>query len=515
MIIPKIEMELLASLVNEDGYFLINQDGDNLAANGWQEMTHDVIAGSLSWSRGNSGRSIFDRVANIGTLSFALNNSGQNESGILGYYSPDNPNHAPRFGLDTRVRLSLYDGAMWHEEWQGRISSISPAAGRYRERRTEIICEDWMANAYRDIIRGVTVQQNKRDDEILTTLLSLASIPPAQVNFDVGDDIYSYALHDENSLSSTIARIMQKLAMSGLGRITMTGYDTLKYISRSALLTSGTPAASLSDNDLHEIGVSRTKSQRVREVIVTTYPVEIDAAPAVLWEAQREIQIAAGETIEFDISLRDPSGRATRVAAISIIPPAADTDYKFSSTTGSGNDLNGSLSISAELKADIVVVRLTNNAAITGYLWHHQQRGYGAYLYEPVSVRAETGMRDGDVLEIDMIYQDDQYVGKDMADLLRTWYSVDQSDIESVVFFSRDARLTSAALLQCGEYVTVAETITGINAGYIINGYNKELLPNGIIKATWYLVPANQLENVWVLGLVGASELDATTYLTA
>lgn len=514
MITPRVEMELTARIVNQDGFVLTDQDGNHLIAQGWRDITRDVINGSLSWTRGNSGRTVFDRVANIGTLSFELNNSEYNENATLGYYSPDNPNHAARFGLDTRVRLTLIDGEDEYQEWQGRISSIEPVAGRYRERKTSITCEDWMANAYRDIVRGITVQQGKRDDEILTTLVSLASIPPTQTDFATGDDVYTYALHDENSLSSTIGRIMQKLAMSGLGRITMVGYDTLKYISRSSLLIGGTPAATLSD-DMRDIRVSRTKSQRVREVVVTTYPVEIDSSPVVLWEAQREVQIAAGDTIEFDISFRDPSGRATRVAALSLVSPVANTDYKFSSTSGSGTDLNASLGISVTLKADIATVQLTNNAAVTGYLWFHQQRGYGAYLYEPVTLRAETGQRDGETLTLDMVYQDDQYVGRDVADLLRTWYSVDQSDVESVTFHSKNSELKTAALLQCGSYVTLAETVTGINAGYIINGYSKRMLSNGIVEVTWYVVPANQLENVWVLDLEGASELDVTTYLAA
>lgn len=510
------EMLLTTTLVDENGDTLVDENGNILVADGWVDVTADVLASSQpTWTRGNSGHTVFDRVANIGSFSFELNNSQYNQNNELGYYSPDHASVEVRFGLDTLVRITISEGANTHEEWQGSISSIKPGFGQYKDRRTSIVCEDWMAHAYRDKLRGITVQANKRDDEVLTTLLALASTPPLNTDFSTGDDTYTYALHDENSITGTLSRVFQKLMMSGFGRVFLKDYETLTYVSRSDLLLSGTPDAVL-DDTMTGLDVSRDKRQRVKDVLVTTYPAELDTAAAVLWNAQKEVQLAAGEETTFDISLRDPSGRATRIAALSLEPPTVDTDFKFSSTSGSGNDLNGDLTITATLKADVVTVYLKNNAGVTGYLWFHQQRGIGVYLYEPVTAYSETGQPDGETLNVDMIYQDDPDVGADISTLLTYWYVQDQSDVSGVTFLANaDQDRMDAAFLPCGSLVTITEAQTGIDHNFIINGTSKTHLPGNLLQVTWFLTPANQISGVCRLDVVGLAELDDTAILGA
>lgn len=510
-----IEMYSIVPLVDESGNTLVDESGNTLVADGWKDISADVFATSCVWTRGNNGRTIFDRVADIGTFSFILNNSEFNSEGTATLYSPDSASVVAYFGLDAKIRMTITENSVTHQEWQGKITSISPAFGTYGEQTTRITCEDWMANAYRDKIRGITVQTDKRDDQLLDTLLLLSSIQPLATDFSTGDDVYTYALHDENSLTSTLGRVFQKIAMSGLGRIYLTGYETLTYRSRSNLILVGTPDAVFSDN-MQSLKVTRRKNQRVREIFVTTYPSEINAAAVVLWQAQKELVLNAGETKQFDISLRDPSGRATRVAALSLTAPVANTDYKFSSTTGTGTDLNASLGITVTSKADIATVSVTNNAIVTGYLWFHQQRGIGVYLYEPVTSYGETGQLDGETINVDMIYQDDENIGEDIKDLLIYWHAFDQSDVESMSFvanYSQD--FMTAAFLSPGALITVTETQTGINENFIVNGIKKRFLSPYVIEVTWSMIKANQLSDVWFLEVAGASELDSTTRLGA
>jgi hypothetical protein len=512
----KIEMVLNIPLVNQDGDYLTDENGNILVAQGWSDVSADVLtAGNVTWTRGNNGKTIFDRVGNVGTLRFTLNNSEANSALTAGYYSPDNVNVAARFNLDTQVRLTITENAVVHQEWQGTISSIQPESNQHGKKKTVIMAEDWMANAYRDKIRGITVQTSKRDDQIITTLLTLASNQPLATSFSTGDDTYTYSLHDENSLTSTLARVFQKLAMSGLGKIFLTGYGTLNYLTRSTLLVSTTPDATLNDT-MTSIRVTRDKSQRIQDVFVTTYPAQLDTSTAVLWSSQRERVIAAGASVEFDVSLRDPSGRATRISATALTTPTADTDYKFSSISGSGNDLNASLGITATLKADVVTMNLTNNAGLTGYLWLHQQRGTGVYLYEPITVSAETGQADGETLDIDMVYQDDPNVGDDILGLVTLWQASDQSNVEAVSFVANtNQTLMDAAFLDQNDLVEISETQTGINEAFLINGWSKTLTNGTILQPTWYLVSANQLSGLCYLDLVGSAELDSTAILGA
>ena len=512
-----IEMLMQVPLVDGSGNILVDGSGNILTGSGWMDVSANVLTdGDITWSRGNTGRTVFDRVANIGSMRFTLNNSEYNSALLAGYYSPDHLNVSADFNLSTEVRLTITENSVVHQEWQGTISRIQPEANQNGKKRTVITAEDWMAHAYRDKIRGITVQTNKRDDQILTTLLALASIQPFGTDFSTGDDTYTYSLHDENSLTSTLARVFQKLAMSGLGKIFLTGYGTLTYRSRSGLILSGTPAATL-DDTMSDIRVYRDKSQRVQDVIVSTYPVQLDTTPAVLWASQREITIPASDSVTFDISLRDPSGRATRVSATAITAAVANTDYKMSSVSGSGTDMNANFSAAYDLKADVVTVTLANShASNTGYVWFYQVRGTGVYLYEPRTVSDVTGQPDGETLDVDMVYQDDPAVGDDILGLLVLWNIGDQTQVESVAFIDNtNQTLMSAAFLDCNELVSIAETQTGINSNYLINGWTKTLSKGTIITPTWYLASANQLTGVCFLDVVGLAELDSTAYLGA
>lgn len=515
----QLEMTAESFLTDETGKFLVDQNGDNLTAAGWQNVTADVMTNQApNWTQGNSGNSVYDRVANVGTFTFVLNNSATNQAGLTGYYSPDHNNREVFFGLDAKVKLTVFDGVDDHQEWYGKIVSITPIPGMYGERKTQITCEDWMSFAATDNVRGITVQVNKRTDEILNTLIGLASETPRSTDFSTGDDIFTYALHDENSDTSSLMRVFQKLVMSDMGRIYLVNWGVLTYRPRSEALIATEPAAILTDSML-SMALSRKKANRVKKIQVSTFPVQLDTSPAVLWVSQRERSIDAGDTVTFDVPLRDPDGRATRVAASSLESAVADTDYKFSSSSGSGNDLNANLSLSYELKADVVTVTLTNSAGATGYLWTHQIRGTGLYLYEPVIFNADTGQSDGQILNVDMVYQDDPGVGEDIGGLLASWYAADQTDVESVTFCANiNADLLAAAFLVPGDLVQINETQTGISRNYFINGTSKTMVAGDatdFLYVTWYLIQANQIASAWFLEVPGFSELESTTILGA
>ena len=509
-----VSMNFGSAILDAAGNAILDaQDAEILDA-GFATVEVDVLAG-VSWKVGNSGRTVFDRVPDIGSASFQLKNSTANSAGTAGYYSPDHLSVRRDFGLDTIVRIALTENGNVHPQFEGRISRIEPAMGTYRERSTKVYCEDWMAEAARDNIRGITVQTSKRDDEILTTLLALSSHQPNSTVFSVGDDTYTYALHDEHSDTSSLMRVFQKTMLSGFGKIYIKDYNTLVYKSRSDLLLSGTPDAVL-DNEMSDMKVTRDKKQRVKEIIVTTFPGQADTTPVVLWALQREITIPAGSSVTFDVRFRDPSGRSKRVAATSLTAAVANTDFKMSSISGSGTDLNANFSAVYELKADLATVTLSNSAATTGHIWFYQIRGLGVYLYEPLSNTIDTGQPDGETLQIDMVYQDDNYVGEDIASLLYYWYLLDQSDVEDVTFYAnKNQTLTDYAMLPCGSLVTITEDQTGISSNFFVNGIQKNYLRGKVLAVTWNLVPANQVSGVCRLDVVGLAELDSTAYLGA
>ena len=71
----KVELTGLVSLVDETAQVLMDENGDTLVADGWVDVSEDIVLSGTTWMQGNSGNSITDRVDNIGSLSFSLNNS--------------------------------------------------------------------------------------------------------------------------------------------------------------------------------------------------------------------------------------------------------------------------------------------------------------------------------------------------------------------------------------------------------------------------------------------------------
>ena len=77
----------------------------------WTSILTDVRTAPPSvLSRGLSGCELADRVADVGTLDFALDNSAGNSGGKLGYYSPDHANLRAGFGIGMKTRLKVVYG---------------------------------------------------------------------------------------------------------------------------------------------------------------------------------------------------------------------------------------------------------------------------------------------------------------------------------------------------------------------------------------------------------------------
>lgn len=495
-----VDVECYSQLLCPDGLIINDPDGDPIEVlSGWVDITSDIRASvPVSYSTGNPNNDIEARTADEGILRLAFDNSTNNREGLAGLYSPDHANANTCFVQNEPIRIRIvYNGTTFYQ-WRGSILSIEPSSGAYGERITYVEAVDFMRYFYETDFTNVNIQTNKRDDELLATLIAQLPRQPEATDFDTGNDQYSYAFHDEINGTSHIITVIQKMMMSGLGKLFVRGgttySETLSYINRQNILNPGTPVAAL-DNTMAGLSLIRDESSLIKRINITSYPVEIDSSNVILWQLNSEISIDPGVTKTFQMTLRDPNGRATSVAALSMVTPVANTDYKFSSVSGSGNDLNASLSITYSDGTSTIDVTVTNNAAVTGYLWYFFPRGKGIYLYEPITTRELTGQSFGKTLNVDMIYQEDVNVARDIATILSDWYSVPRSNITSckIIGNKSDALMTAALTVQPGDYVTIKEDQTGIDTGFIVNGVDKELIPIGdgvLVNATWYLCQA-------------------------
>jgi hypothetical protein len=304
-----------------------------------------------------------------------------------------------------------------------------------------------------------------------------------------------------------------------LGYIFLKG-DTLVFQARSTRLSNLSSLAAISDT-MTGLQVNRKRSAIYNRVRVTTHPRIVDtAATTVLFSLSGTPEVGGGwRSITLIGQYRDPNQMATRCGGRDMVTPAATTDYLMNSASdGSGTNLTSSFSVTANYGGNGVELVVTNNGSITGYITKLQCRGRGIYDYgEIISEASNSTSKTAygeNVLEIDMPMQADQSVGQDAADFLLAAYKDPRSMIEEVEFFgNRSAALMTAALvLEPGDRVTIAETMTGVNADYTINAVSLSLLGGQNYRFAWTVTPVSPFA-MWLLGTAGASEIGTTTVL--
>ncbi len=494
-----VEMNFGTAIADMTGAPILDELGREIHDFSWVNVTSDVRAiDPISIRRGNFGNTPQDRVADIGTLKLSLDNSAHNSAGKVGYYSPDNINRRPEYADGTRVRVKFTYGANSRYKFQGRVRFNSPDSGKWGALRAPITAEDWMAEAANTPMRGLTVQIGQRDDQLINTLISIMDNPPARTDFSTGPDTYNLAFTNELGESTMVQAVLQKIALSGMGRIMQvgdsTGGEILQYRNRNDISSLSTPVAVL-DNSMIKLDTRRDLRKQIKKIIVTVHPAQVDAGnTTVLFTLQKQIEIPAGGQASFICSYKDPNGNR-RTSAKDQITPVAGTDFNFSSSSGIGSDLNGSLSfVSFNPAADQADVVVQNNSGVTGYLWFFQLRGRGIYRYDPLSVTLiNPNVSTGITLTYDMPYQDVYDEAVAIATALMTFWKTLATDVIQLEFIAnRNTTLMNAFLdVEPGTLISVVEDVTGINNLFYANGVDITSYQQATkVKVIFSLVPA-------------------------
>ena len=525
-VVPKVEFELLGR------------------GNGWTVVTSDVLT-PVRISYGIRGAGPADRTASAGSMTFTLNNSETNSVQTLGYYSPGGPASRPGFTLGIRVRASFQDPATstWHTKFIGSIVNINPVAGRYGARTVQVVATDWMDEAARSTIAGLTTQTNKRSDEIMTLLVGNVTRQPEATAIGTGRDTYAYAL--DNARDDRVNPILQEIARvtaSELGYSYLKGDGTFVFEGRFDR-TEIADDATLSD-DMAGLTVSVSRDSLLSKVQTIVHPRTIDSSPQVLYRLQSVTELPIGGTIDIVGGYTDPNNRASRVGGTAMIAPVATTDYTANSASdGSGSNLTASITVSASFASNSVRFTITNNAAVTAYITKLQARGTGVYDYEQTIGEAEDATIATDfgeqVASLDMPYQSNVAVGVDAARYLLSLYGANeigvwtldtvgsselgvttqlayrvQTTVGSVSLAPKTAALQTQILARdVGDRIAITETVTGVAKSFYIQAIDLDVQAPGNPFATWTLAPADTTI-YWRLEDAGFSELGATTRLS-
>lgn len=504
----------------------------NLGA-GFVELPDVIQAQPIQTNRGIPGTSARDRLATTGGLTFTLDNSEENSAGLLGRYSLNNANTLsgwhPGIPIQAFVRYLGVDEPIF----VGKLVDVVPVSGRYRDRKVQAVCVDWMEEAATAKARGISVQENKRSDEIFSTLLAAVAKQPVAKLIGIGGDTYPYALDNALDEEVSVLTEWQRLLDSeqGFGFVKRDG--TVVFQGRHRRTNLFTLSATLTDADLYDVDASRGVDEVYNKALVQAHPRRVDtAATTVLFTLASKPRIERGVTQKFNVLYRDPLARATRAGGKDMVQPVASTDYTFNTKEdGTGTDITAQLTVTAVYGGNSGEVTVVNNGPSDGYLTKLQCRGRGIYDYETTLASASSSgsvTKYGErTFSLDMPYQHDPLVAADAASYIVAQSKHLITQVRSVTFIAnREDRLMKAALqIDIGERIRLEETVIGtaqvqiidepqpVSAlEFFINAVDLTINERGIIFCTWTLVPADPF-NYWILERTGFTELDYTTRL--
>tara|TARA_R110002020_G_scaffold2230_3_gene10424 strand:- start:32527 stop:34158 length:1632 start_codon:yes stop_codon:yes gene_type:complete len=501
------------------------------------DVTADVTnTAPIQVDYGIKGNGPLDRIASTGTMTFSLNNAANNSGGVVGYYSPGHANARTGWDIGLLVRLKLtYDGTTYYK-FAGNLISVVPDAGSSGRRSVNCTAVDWMDEAARAKVRDVTVQIDKRADELIDSLVSNSvSKQPLATSYNTGQSTFEYAFDNLLDTQTSVLRALSDCVISELGYLYVKGDTTqggtLKFEDRYARPKYGLADASF-DNTMSGLEVDRGRQDVINRVYVVVHPRTADASDSVLYELTTTASVPSipvDTTIELIAPFKESSIRGYRIAGSEVIAPSSGTDWIANTAAdGSGTNITTSVDVThSTTSANSVTFRIVNNSGVTAYITTLQVRGKAlkdvtetVFSSTDAASQLEYGENDS---RVSMKYESNTGA---YASEVANWILNITKDARYVIknftlkSNSSTALMTQSLLREPGDKIAVAESVTGIAAsgatgvqiGYFINGVSMTVNPGGIIDTSWVLAPANQ-QSAWVLGTAGASELGVTTNL--
>lgn len=184
----------------------------------WVDITEDVT-GTVSGSTGIPSNRETDRIAQPGSLSFTLLNNA-------GTYTPGGVSAHADWKKGTPVKVELTNPVV-KTKFIGYINKID-LIYEYNNKRASVTALDWFHYASKLPLNIPNLQEDKRGDQILTTIVALSTIAPTSTSYQTGSQTFPYAFHD-NTVKTTAYAEMSKIALSEWGYIYIKQDGTLKF----------------------------------------------------------------------------------------------------------------------------------------------------------------------------------------------------------------------------------------------------------------------------------------------
>ena len=501
------------------------------------DITADVDnSAPIEVNYGISGNGPLDRIAQTGTMTFSLNNAANNSGGVVGYYSPGHTNARTGWDLGLLCKLKLTYDSVTYYKFAGNLVSIVPDAGSHGRRSVICTVVDWMDEAARAKVKDVTIQTDKRADELIELLVANAvTKKPLATSYDTGQSTFAYAFDNLLDAQTTVLRALADCVISELGYLYVKGDTTqggtLRFEDRHARPKYGEADASF-DNSMMGLTVDRVRSDVINRIYVVVHPRTADASVTVLYELTTTASvpaISANESIQIIAPFKESSIRGYRIAGSSVISPVSGQDWIANTASdGSGTNITSDVVVThSTTSANSVTFNIQNNGTVSAFITTLQVRGNALKditetLFSATSIPSQGTYGENDV-RVSMRYESNTGT---FATEIASWILNTTKDARYVIKeFSLASNSSDTLMIQSlarepGDKITIAETVTGLVAsggdeseiGYFINGVNMSVRPGGIVKTSWVLAPADQ-QAAWVLDQKGASEMGVSTNL--
>ena len=491
---------------------------------GWVDVSEDVVSGVVAeW--GVHGSTLKDRVADVGTMTFTVDNSVSNTGGVRGYYSPGHESARSGFVLGAPARLVLNHALFGDKvKWVGTVESVKPVPG-VENPSSEVHCVDWMDESARAKLSGLAVQEDVQSDEVFELLMAaVARQPPGGFRAGSGSEVYGFALDTAQDESSRILSELQKLALSELGFVYVSA-GTLVFEGRSRRSGAGTVRFAMHEDEeiLEMTPTSYARDAVANRAQVSVHPRRVDAdTETVLFNLGSAVEIARNTSVTIKCPYRDPNQQAQRVGGMDMVTPVATTDYSFNTQkNGSGADITAQLTVDATFGGNAAVLVVTNGGPADGWIPANglQLRGRGLYDFEPVfsDIADQDSVDDfgENVFTYDMPYQSSPAAAFDLAWFILGSMKNPRPGVESVSFLANwsDEVAEQAFQLEISDRVSITAPTLGLDGvQYFVNGMRFDVSISGVVVVTWDLARAD-VTQYWQLEVAGRTELDETTVL--
>ncbi len=492
----------------------------------WTDISTDVLLREgVFWEREISGDGPTDVLAGPGSMRFALNNKSSNSGGLAGYYTPGHANVRAGFGLGTRVRLRLVEGAASWYHFLGELKTILPTPGSTGEAPSFCEAVNWFNQFAETRDLRLVLRENYRSDQGISDLVGQVAVAPANQILDVGLDVYAF-MFDDVGPNTPAPAIAQDICQSERGYLYVRGDqtdgETLRFENRLARAVASVKETFL-EGELVGITVPSDQSRMVNIVDVAAFPRSVGTTNVVLVSLDSEVTVHAGETEKIFVDLRDPDNQAEFVGGKNMVAPVSPTDWTANDTSGGGGaDVSSDFAVVLTPWGSRALIAITNNGTATGHLRGPagadgmQARGLMLARYAPVvrhgenttSISAHGERPMGRV--IDMPYQGDVRVAQDSADFVANlWGGVVNIPTFVSPVTSRPGVLERCISVDIGDKIVASESMTAVaGAELFIHGVAGEILANRSTGLTYRVAPADTTA-VLILDDAVAGKLDA------